>query len=170
MKLTVKQKKFADEYIKTGNATQSAIEAGYSKRTARSVGNENLTKPDIQTYINQRMKSLEKSTIVGQDELLELLSSFVRGEVKETVVVGTAVGAEKVEKELDRKTQLNAIKEMFKRYPSNDKLVEQQIRKQTVEADILEAKLDEMRGGGDNQDNTLHNIAESLEVIDETDN
>ncbi|WP_349534062.1 terminase small subunit [Leuconostoc citreum] len=148
MKLTVKQKKFADEYIKTGNATQSAIEAGYSKRTARSVGNENLTKPDIQTYINQRMKSLEKSTIVGQDELLELLSSFVRGEVKETVVVGTAVGAEKVEKELDRKTQLNAIKEMFKRYPSNDKLVEQQIRKLSAEADIAEANAREVTDNG----------------------
>lgn len=51
-----------------------------------------------------------------------------------------------------------------------DKLTRQQIRKLSAEADIAEAKLEEMRGGGDNQDNTLHSIAESLEVIDETDN
>lgn len=51
-----------------------------------------------------------------------------------------------------------------------DKLTKQQIRKLSAEADIAEAKLEEMRGGGDNQDNTLHSIAESLEVIDETDN
>ena len=50
-KLTVKQKKFADEYIKTGNATQSAITAGYSKKTARAIGQENLTKLDIKQYI-----------------------------------------------------------------------------------------------------------------------
>lgn len=51
-----------------------------------------------------------------------------------------------------------------------DKLTKQQIRKLSAEANIAEAKLEEMRGGGDNQDNTLHSIAESLEVIDETDN
>jgi len=51
MKLTPKQKKFADEYIKTGNATQSAIEAGYSKRTAAVIATENLIKPNIKAYI-----------------------------------------------------------------------------------------------------------------------
>lgn len=50
-KLTDKQELFAREYLKDLNATQAAIRAGYSEKTARSVGSENLTKPDIQEYI-----------------------------------------------------------------------------------------------------------------------
>lgn len=46
-KLTLKQQRFADEYIISGNATQAAIEAGYSEKTARFIGNENLTKLKI---------------------------------------------------------------------------------------------------------------------------
>lgn len=46
-KLTPKQQRFADEYIKSGNAADAARKAGYGKRSARSVGQENLTKPDI---------------------------------------------------------------------------------------------------------------------------
>lgn len=52
-KLTDKQELFAREYLKDLNATQAAIRAGYSEKTARSVGSENLTKPDIQEYIAQ---------------------------------------------------------------------------------------------------------------------
>ena len=47
MRLTAKQKKFVDSYIADSNATKAALEAGYSKRTARFVGAENLTKPNI---------------------------------------------------------------------------------------------------------------------------
>ena len=49
-KLTIKQKKFADEYIKTGNATQSAINAGYSKKTAGQVG-----EPPLFIYIEKTL-------------------------------------------------------------------------------------------------------------------
>lgn len=59
----------------------------------------------------------------------------------ETVVVGTMAGAETVEKEADIKTRLAALKEILKRYPSNDKLVEQQVRKLTADADMAEAKV-----------------------------
>ena len=51
-KLTNKQQKFADEYIRTGNATKSALEAGYSPKTAQRMGSENLSKPLIKSYIN----------------------------------------------------------------------------------------------------------------------
>lgn len=57
-KLSVKQQKFADLYIETGNATQSAIDAGYAKKSARSVGSENLTKPDIKEYIDKHMTEM----------------------------------------------------------------------------------------------------------------
>ena len=46
-KLTVKQQRFADEYIISGNATQSAISAGYAEKSARFMGAENLTKPQF---------------------------------------------------------------------------------------------------------------------------
>ena len=59
----------------------------------------------------------------------------------ETVVVGTMDGVEKVEKEADIKTRITALKEILKRYPGNDKLVEQQVRKLTADADMAEARL-----------------------------
>lgn len=86
-KLTIKQKKFADEYIKTGNATQSAINAGYSEKTARKIGSENLTKPDIKAYIDERMKKLEEEAIADQKEILKGLTRQARREEKEYQVV-----------------------------------------------------------------------------------
>ena len=50
-KLTEKQKRFADYYIETGNGTEAAVKAGYSKKTARVIGQENLLKPAIKNYI-----------------------------------------------------------------------------------------------------------------------
>ncbi|MDU2648329.1 MAG: terminase small subunit [Anaerococcus vaginalis] len=86
-KLTIKQKKFADEYIKTGNATQSAINAGYSKKTARVTGAENLTKPNIKAYVDERMKKLEEEAIADQKEILKGLTRQARREEKEYQVV-----------------------------------------------------------------------------------
>lgn len=140
MKLTEKQKRFADEYIQSGNATQAAIKAGYSKKTSRSMGQENLTKPDIKNYIDDRMQAIEDSRIMTAKEAVEFLTSVVRGDIKETVVIGTPVGAEEVEKEPDVKTRISAAKEILKRYPDNDKVMEQQLRKLTAEADIAEAQ------------------------------
>ncbi|CAK1254733.1 Phage terminase [Fructobacillus tropaeoli] len=162
MKLTVKQKKFADEYVKSGNATQSAIKAGYSEKTAAVIGTENLIKPNIKTYIDERMKELESKRIMSATEAVQLLTSIARGEVKETVIVATPVGVETTEKEADLKTRITATKEILKRYPGSDKLAEQQLRKAIAEADILEAKAKELQGGGDNQDDMLRGIADSL--------
>ena len=52
-KMTAKQQRFCDEYLIDLNATQAAIRAGYSKKTARAIGNENLMKPDIKKYIDE---------------------------------------------------------------------------------------------------------------------
>lgn len=59
-RLTEKQRRFADYYIETGNCTEAAIKAGYSKRTARVIGQENLLKPAIK---NTLMKNLQKCLI-----------------------------------------------------------------------------------------------------------
>ena len=140
MKLTEKQKHFADEYIKLGNATQAAIKAGYSKKTANRIGAENLSKLVIRDYIDKRMQAIENNRIMTAREAVELLTGIGRGEVKEKVVIASPVGVETVEKEADLKTRISAIKEILKRYPDNDKLMKQQLRKLTAEADIMESK------------------------------
>jgi phage terminase small subunit len=155
MKLTSKQKKFADEYIKTGNAKQSAIEAGYSKKTAKVVGYENLTKPYLKEYIDERMKQLASSRIMTAQEVLERLTGIVKGEITETVVVATPTGIGKTEKTADFKTQISAMKEIMRRYPNNDKLVEQQIRKLSAEADIIESKAKMLTELNNNDDNII---------------
>lgn len=154
-KLTPKQKKFADNYIESGNATQSAIKAGYSRKTAKSVGSENLTKPDIKSYIEKKMKEVESHKIMDAKEAMELLTRIARGEERETVVVGTADGLASTTKEADLKTRINATKELLKRYPDNDKLLEQQIRKITAEADIAEARAKSVDTSFSDEDRTI---------------
>lgn len=150
MKLTPKQKKFADEYIKTGNATQSAIEAGYSKKTAAVIATENLIKPNIKAYIEKCMADIASNRVMSYTEAVELLTSIARGEEKETVVVATPVSVEKVEKEADLKTRISALKEILKRYPNNDKLIEQQIRKLSAQADVAQIQAKRMAEGEQN--------------------
>jgi phage terminase small subunit len=155
MKLTAKQKKFADNYIKTGNATQSAIGAGYSKKTAKSVGSENLTKPDIKAYITEKMREIESDRIMGAQEALEFLTNVVRGKELETKVVTTQYDVSTVKVPADVKTKISAAKEILKRYPDNDKLLEQQIRKLTAEADISEYKAKVMTDATNLEDKTV---------------
>lgn len=69
-KLNEKQKLFCEEYLIDLNATQAAIRAGYSKKTARSIANENLTKPDIQDYIQKLQAGIAQRNKITQDEVL----------------------------------------------------------------------------------------------------
>ncbi|MBS0953063.1 terminase small subunit [Lactiplantibacillus plantarum] len=154
-KLTPKQQRFADEYIKSGNITQSAIEAGYSKKTARVMGQENLLKPAIKSYIDERMAEIASKRIMDATEAVELLTSIARGETKETVYIGTADGVYEKHKEADLKTRISATKEILKRYPGNNKLFEQKIRKLKADADIAESKAKEARSGESNEGQTL---------------
>lgn len=83
LKLTIKQRKFADEYIRLGNSTQAAINAGYSKKTARQIGADNLSKVYIREYINEKMDALDKKKTMQIKEIMEELTSIARGEIKE---------------------------------------------------------------------------------------
>jgi phage terminase small subunit len=71
MALTAKMIRFAEEYIVDLNATQAAIRAGYSERTAKSIGQENLTKPDLQEYIQNLMDERSKRTEITADMVLK---------------------------------------------------------------------------------------------------
>ncbi|MNM44922.1 Terminase small subunit [compost metagenome] len=71
MALTAKQKLFVQEYLIDLNATQAAIRAGYSERTARKIGQENLTKPDIQAAIQEAQNQRAERTEITADMVLQ---------------------------------------------------------------------------------------------------
>lgn len=83
MKLTPKQKDFCEYYLQTGNAAEAARKAGYSAKTARVIGPENLSKPDVLEYIESRRAEMDKCLIADTDEVLKFYSSVMRGEVKD---------------------------------------------------------------------------------------
>lgn len=153
-KLTAKQRLFADEYIKSGNATQAAVKAGYSDRTARSIAQENLTKPDIKAYIEAKMAEIESQKIATAKEVMEFYARVLRGEETEEVVIAGPDGAEVVERKPQLKDKVSVAKEIMKRYPlaGSDPIMAEQLRKVKAEADITEWKAKELRGDNDSKD------------------
>lgn len=120
-KMTDKQKRFCDEYLVDMNATQAAIRSGYSKKAARAIGTENLSKPAIKEYIAQRMAEKESKLIADQDEVLKYLTAVMRGESRSSVVVVEASGdgmteAREMNKSPDEKERLKAAELLGKRY------------------------------------------------------
>ena len=81
--LTEKERIFADEYIKTTNATQSAIKAGYSEKSASSKGSQLLRKVKVRKYIDDVMEKRSKNTIATADEVLKYLTKVMNGEEKD---------------------------------------------------------------------------------------
>lgn len=95
-KMTLKQQRFADEYIITGNATQSAIKAGYSSKYANTNANKLLQNTTIKNYIDERLEKLESEKIATQEEVLQYLTSVMRGEKTEPLLVLDGEGTQKV--------------------------------------------------------------------------
>lgn len=83
MGLTPKQKAFADEYIKYGNATEAAKNAGYSEKTAYSIGQRLLKNVEVFGYIAERQKEIDSGRICSLKEIQEFRSRVVRGEEKD---------------------------------------------------------------------------------------
>ena len=81
--MSEKQKAFCDYYITTLNATEAARLAGYSEKTARSIGNENLTKPIIKEYIEMRLADMDAARVANANEVMEYLTRVMRGEEKD---------------------------------------------------------------------------------------
>lgn len=121
MKLTEKQKRFADYYIETGNITEAAIKAGYSKKTARVIGQENLQKPAIKSYIDEKLETMQDERTASAKEVLEFLTKSMRGELDEEVVVieGTGDGtseARKIKKQIGLRERIKSAELLGKRY------------------------------------------------------
>ncbi|OYR97482.1 terminase small subunit [Lactobacillus taiwanensis] len=90
-KLTQKQRRFIDEYIISGNATQAAIKAGYSKKTAAVTATENLRKPNIKAEIEKRNAEIQSEKTADMTEVMEYLTSVMRGEQTESVATSKGV-------------------------------------------------------------------------------
>ena len=108
-KLSTKQKDFADEYIICGNATQAAIEAGYSVNYAKSQSHKLLVNVGVKSYIDERLKEIESAKTATQQEVLEYLSSVMRGEQREQTLIGMGQGfQEKTYIDVSAKDRLKA--------------------------------------------------------------
>lgn len=114
--LTPKQEAFANYYIETANATEAAIRAGYSKKTARFVGSENLTKPNICEYIDERMKEKDARWIASQDEILQYLTSVMRGQEKEQIPIVMQAEFSMIDKTPAVRDRIKAAELLGKRY------------------------------------------------------
>lgn len=131
-KLTAKQQRFCDEYLIDLNATQAAIRAGYSKKTAKQIGQQNLTKLDLKEYIEKRMAEKEAALVADQDEVLKYLTSVLRGESQSTEIVVEGIGdgcseARTITKEPSEKDRLKAAELLGKRYALFTDKVEQTV-------------------------------------------
>ena len=90
-KLTQKQRRFIDEYIISGNATQAAIKAGYSKKTAAVTATENLRNPNSKAEIEKRNAEIQSEKTADMTEVMEYLTSVMRGEQTESVATSKGV-------------------------------------------------------------------------------
>lgn len=119
--MTPRQEKFCVEYLIDLNATQAAIRAGYSKRTADRIANQNLRKLEIQNRIKKMRDDYYDKTIMSAKEVEYLLSKAGRGELKEEVVVVEGVGdgfseSKIIKKRLSAKDRIKALELMGKRH------------------------------------------------------
>lgn len=121
MKLNARQKAFCEYYVASGNATDAAIKAGYSKRTAKSIGQRLLTFVDIKKYIDELMQKLESERVASAEEVLQNLTAMMRGEIQEEVIVvegeGDGVSSARImKKQVSAKERIKAAELLGKRH------------------------------------------------------
>ena len=155
-----RQRRFADEYIKTGNATQAAINAGYSEKTANRIASQNLSKLDIKSYIDEQMKEVHQKNIMDAKEALSILSDIARGNRDEEVLLmnPTTGKVERHTKKADNATVIKAIAEILKRYPT---------AKQAEKLELELAKLREQVNANEAQDEKIIIVDEWAEEVDD---
>jgi phage terminase small subunit len=115
--LTPRQQKFCDEYLISGNATEAAIKAGYSRKTAKQTGSENLAKPDLRAYIDEQLAKIHSAKIADAEEVMKYLTSVMRGEHTEQVLKLVGEGVQTVtDIDVSAKERLKAAELIGKRY------------------------------------------------------
>ncbi|MEH7355082.1 terminase small subunit [Neobacillus drentensis] len=115
--LKERQKRFADFYIETGNITESAIKAGYSGNYANAQGYKLLENVGIKQYIDERIAEKDSKRIARQDEVLQYLTSIMRGEQQEQTLRGVGEGAQTISDiDVSAKDRIKAAELLGKRY------------------------------------------------------
>ena len=105
------------EYLISGNATDAAIKAGYSPKTAKQTGSENLAKPDLKAYIETELEKLHSAKIADAEEVMKYLTSVMRGEHTEEIPILCGDGCQELtQKEVGAKERLKAAELIGKRY------------------------------------------------------
>ena len=117
MALTERQQLFFKEYLIDSNATQAAIRAGYSKKTAYSQGQRLLKNVEGRRLLQEMMQQREKELVADQDEVLKYLTEVLRGKSVAHVLARDEIGADRViQKPPDEKERLKAAELLGKRY------------------------------------------------------
>lgn len=117
LKLTKKQRKFADEYLIDCNGTQAAIRAGYSPKTANEQAAKLMANKKISTYISNKMDEMSSERLADAQEVLEYLTSVMRGEYTEQVLRLDGNGVQVVDYiQVSARERLKAAELIGKRY------------------------------------------------------
>lgn len=141
-KLTLKQQRFADEYIICGNATEAAIKAGYSSKYANTNASKLLQNTTIKSYIDERLEELKSEKVADQQEVLEFLTSVMRGEVTEPLLILDGLGTQRmVMAKPSVSTRKSAAVDLGKRYGLF--VDKQEITQRTIEIKVGEWDADE---------------------------
>ena len=115
--MTSRQRRFCDEYIISGNATQAAIKAGYSPKTAKSNGQRLLTFADVSKYINEQLEALHNEKTADAQEVLEYLTSVMRGQKTEQCLQLVGDGVQEISDiDVSAKDRIKAAELIGKRY------------------------------------------------------
>lgn len=128
-KLTPKQQLFADFYLQHFNGTKAAKQAGYSEKTAYAIAYENLNKPQIKQYIEEKYKAALSVNVASIDETMAYFTGVMRGEVKDQFELDTSI-----------KDRNEAAKEIKKRHEK----IEDKIKGNNTSLEKLDALLDKM--------------------------
>ena len=127
-KMTAKQKRFCDEYLTDMNATQAAIRAGYSKKTAYSQGQRMLKNVEVKAYIDEQMELIRSQKTADAQEVLEYLTAVMRGEHKEQVLYLIGDGMQSVRNiEVSAKDRLKAAELIGKAHMMFTDKVQQEV-------------------------------------------
>lgn len=115
--MSLKQQRFADEYIISGNATQAAVKAGYSSKYANTNASKLLQNTTIKSYIDERLAQLASDKVATQEEVLTYLTSVMRGETQEQTLCSIGeLGQEVIDIDVGAKDRIKAAELLGKRF------------------------------------------------------
>lgn len=158
--LTVKQKKFVDEYIKTGNKAQAARAAGYAEKYADRQANQTLQLDYVKKYYQQQMNKLHAKNIASAEEVLMFLTHMMNGEISERLI---APNSSVIELPANNAERMSAAKELLKRYPTQ--IVKAQLKKLEAETKLTDARTKALGNGDKDAEDQLGSLIDKMDAI-----